>query len=252
MEQIQQLAQKKKPQWFDKEKQVDVKEYLRNLQLKQLKMQKQSLPTKQTTGIDKKILEGAGIMERFQFIKFENVVPTEDIKENANMVLNYANNIEQHIANGEGLILSGSYGTMKTTLAICVLRKYLEQGGRGLFVPMCSMMDSLYSMKIRNTEEWMNYETRLRTTSLLIVDDLGSEDVSAPWVLSKVNSIITERYNRKKSIIVTTNLTKEELAKTYAGRIIDRLRSTNYYISFTGKTKRVGLKTSDLRGDKHE
>ena len=252
MEQIQQLSQKKKPQWFDKEKQVDVKEYLRNLQLKQLKMQKPSSPTKQTTGIDKKILESAGIMERFQSIKFENVIPTEDIKENANMVLNYANNIEQHIANGEGLILSGSYGTMKTTFAICVLRKYLEQGGRGLFVPMCSMMDSLYSMKIRNTEEWMNYETRLRTTSLLIVDDLGSEDVSAPWVLSKVNSIITERYNRKKSIIVTTNLTKEELAKTYAGRIIDRLRSTNYYISFTGKTKRVGLKTSDLRGDKHE
>lgn len=215
-------------------------------------MQKPSSQTKQTTGIDKKILESAGIMERFQSIKFENVVPTEDIKENANMVLNYANNIEQHIANGEGLILSGSYGTMKTTLAICVLRKYLEQGGRGLFVPMCSMMDSLYSMKIRNTEEWMNYETRLRTTSLLIVDDLGSEDVSAPWVLSKVNSIITERYNRKKSIIVTTNLTKEELAKTYAGRIIDRLRSTNYYISFTGKTKRVGLKTSDLRGDKRE
>lgn len=191
-------------------------------------------------------------MERFQTVKFENVIPTEDIKQNADMVLNYANNIEKHIVNGEGLILSGSYGTMKTTLAICVLRKYLEQGGRGLFVPMCSMMDSLYSMKARSVEEWINYENRLRNTSLLVIDDLGSEDVSAPWVLSKVNSIITERYNRKKSIIVTTNLTKEELAKTYAGRIIDRLRSTNYYISFTGKTKRVGLKTSDLRGNKHE
>lgn len=191
-------------------------------------------------------------MERFQTVKFENVMPTEDIKQNADMVLNYANNIEKHIVNGEGLILSGSYGTMKTTLAICVLRKYLEQGGRGLFVPMCSMMDSLYSMKARSVEEWINYENRLRNTSLLVIDDLGSEDVSAPWVLSKVNSIITERYNRKKSIIITTNLTKEELAKTYAGRIIDRLRSTNYYISFTGKTKRVGLKTSDLRGNKHE
>ncbi|WP_312089019.1 ATP-binding protein [Megamonas funiformis] len=191
-------------------------------------------------------------MERFQTVKFENVIPTEDIKQNADMVLNYADNIEKHIVNGEGLILSGSYGTMKTTLAICVLRKYLEQGGRGLFVPMCSMMDSLYSMKARSVEEWINYENRLRNTSLLVIDDLGSEDVSAPWVLSKVNSIITERYNRKKSIIITTNLTKEELAKTYAGRIIDRLRSTNYYISFTGKTKRVGLKTSDLRGNKHE
>lgn len=209
---------------------------------------KPNLLTKPTTGIDKKTLEYAGIMERFQTVKFENVIPTEDIKQNADMVLNYADNIEKHIVNGEGLILSGSYGTMKTTLAICVLRKYLEQGGRGLFVPMCSMMDSLYSMKARSVEEWINYENRLRNTSLLVIDDLGSEDVSAPWVLSKVNSIITERYNRKKSIIVTTNLTKEELAKTYAGRIIDRLRSTNYYISFNGKTKRRGLKTDDLRG----
>ena len=46
---------------------------------------------------------------------------------------------KKYVANGEGLILSGSYGTMKTTLAICVLRKYIEQGGRGLFVPMCSI-----------------------------------------------------------------------------------------------------------------
>ena len=252
MEQIQQLSQKKKPQWFDKEKQLDVKKYIKQVQLKLSNKPKPNLLTKPTTGIDKKTLEYAGIMERFQTVKFENVIPTEDIKQNADMVLNYADNIEKHIVNGEGLILSGSYGTMKTTLAICVLRKYLEQGGRGLFVPMCSMMDSLYSMKARSVEEWINYENRLRNTSLLVIDDLGSEDVSAPWVLSKVNSIITERYNRKKSIIITTNLTKEELAKTYAGRIIDRLRSTNYYISFTGKTKRVGLKTSDLRGNKHE
>lgn len=252
MQQVQRVVQKKKPQWFDKEKQLDVKKYIKQVQLKLSNKPKPNLLTKPTTGIDKKTLEYAGIMERFQTVKFENVIPTEDIKQNADMVLNYANNIEKHIVNGEGLILSGSYGTMKTTLAICVLRKYLEQGGRGLFVPMCSMMDSLYSMKARSVEEWINYENRLRNTSLLVVDDLGSEDVSAPWVLSKVNSIITERYNRKKSIIVTTNLTKEELAKTYAGRIIDRLRSTNYYISFTGKTKRVGLKTSDLRGNKHE
>lgn len=209
---------------------------------------KPNLPTKPTTGINYKILEESGILERFKDIKFENIIPDEDIKENAQMILNYANNIEKYVANGEGLILSGSYGTMKTTLAICVLRKYIEQGGRGLFVSMCSMMDSLYSMKARSIDEWTNYENRLRNTSLLVIDDLGSEDVSAPWVLSKVNSIITERYNRKKSIIVTTNLTKEELAKTYAGRIIDRLRSTNYYISFNGKTKRRGLKTDDLRG----
>ena len=63
---------------------------------------------------------------------------------------------------------------------------------------MCSMMDSLYSMKARSIDEWINYENRLRNTSLLVIDDLGSEDVSAPWVLSKVNSIITETIQSKK------------------------------------------------------
>lgn len=205
---------------------------------------------KQVIGIDDKKLIEAGIYERFQDIKFEKIIPDEDIKENAKMILNYANNIEKYISKGVGLILSGSYGTMKTTLAVCVLRKYIEQGGRGLFVPMCSMMDNLYSMKAKSIDEWINYENRLRNTSLLVIDDLGSEDISAPWVLSKVNSIITERYNRKKSIIITTNLTKEELATTYAGRLIDRLKSTNYYLSFNGKSKRKGLKIEDLR-DRH-
>ena len=59
------------------------------------------MPTKPTTGINYKILEESGILERFKDIKFENIIPDEDIKENAQMILNYANNIEKYVANGE-------------------------------------------------------------------------------------------------------------------------------------------------------
>lgn len=202
---------------------------------------------KQVVGIKEKELLQAGIFERFKNVSFQTIKVDDDIKENAEMIYRYAKKIDKYVAEGKGLILSGSYGTMKTTLAVCVLRKFIEQGGSGLFIPMCSIMDNLYSMRTRSLEEWYRFETKLRETKLLVIDDLGGEDTSAPWVLPKVNSIITERYNRKKPIIITTNMTKNELVNTYSGRIIDRLKSTNFYIAFNAKSKRKGLNLNELR-----
>ena len=212
-------------------------------------MLKPSSPTKQVVGIKDKELLQAGIYERFKNISFQTITVDDDIRENAEMIYRYAQRLDKYIAEGKGLILSGSYGTMKTTLAVCVLRKFIEQGGSGLFIPMCSIMDNLYSMRARSLEEWGRFETRLRETKLLVIDDLGGEDVSAPWVLPKVNSIITERYNRKKPVIITTNMTKDELLDTYSGRLIDRLKSTNFYIVFNAKSKRRGLDLSELKGE---
>lgn len=202
---------------------------------------------KQVVGIKEKELLQAGIFERFKNVSFQTIKVDDDIKENAEMIYRYAKKIDKYVAEGKGLILSGSYGTMKTTLAVCVLRKFIEQGGSGLFIPMCSIMDNLYSMRTRSLEEWYRFETKLRETKLLVIDDLGGEDTSVPWVLPKVNSIITERYNRKKPIIITTNMTKNELVNTYSGRIIDRLKSTNFYIAFNAKSKRKGLNLNELR-----
>lgn len=202
---------------------------------------------KQVVGIKEKELLQAGIFERFKNVSFQTIKVDDDIKENAEMIYRYAKKIDKYVAEGKGLILSGSYGTMKTTLAVCVLRKFIEQGGSGLFIPMCSIMDNLYSMRTRSLEEWYRFETKLRETKLLVIDDLGGEDTSAPWVLPKVNSIITERYNHKKPIIITTNMTKNELVNTYSGRIIDRLKSTNFYIAFNAKSKRKGLNLNELR-----
>lgn len=241
-------AQKKKD-WFDKDNQFDVVGYINSVRSKQSKMLKQNSPTKQVVGIKDKELLQAGIFERFKNVSFQTISVDDDIRENAEMIYRYAQNIDKYIAEGKGLILSGSYGTMKTTLAVCVLRKFIEQGGSGLFIPMCSIMDNLYSMRARSLEEWGRFEMRLRETKLLVIDDLGGEDVSAPWVLPKVNSIITERYNRKKPVIITTNMTKDELFDTYSGRIIDRLKSTNFYIVFNAKSKRKGLSLNELKGE---
>ena len=200
-------------------------------------------PTRSPAGIDAreqekhiKALEFAGIGKRYQGITFESIErrglpPDWDIRQNYKAVKAYADDIQQNVKRGYGLILAGNYGTLKTTMAVAVMRHWMRvQDGGCLMVPMRAL----------NKEEWARYERRIRSTPLLVLDDLGSENIDQGWVLSKVDSIITERYNKMLPIIVTTNLSKEELAGTYSGRIMDRLRNTSQCLVFTGASQRKG------------
>jgi DNA replication protein DnaC len=180
-------------------------------------------------------------MKRFFNATFEHIltIPRENAA-NARYCREYAKEVRTHIKkDGIGLILTGGYGTMKTTLAVAILQETLKQGFGGVFVPMCSLIDDLFTMRSLNREEWARYERRIRNTSLLVLDDFGSESTDQGWVLSKLDSILTERYNKMLPVIITTNYTMQDMEGTYSGRLMDRLRSTNRVIEFTGKSKRI-------------
>ena len=188
-------------------------------------------------------LEYAGIYKRYQGVTVEAIekrgLPSsENIVNNWERVKEYIATLDFQISHGYGLILAGQYGTMKTTMAVAILRKWIDTDHNGLLVPMCSVIDNLFTLRTTNREEWAKYEYRLRSTPLLILDDLGGEETDKSWVLAKVDSIITERYNKMLSTIITTNLTQAELAGTYSGRIMDRLRNTSKYLSFNEKSQR--------------
>lgn len=188
-------------------------------------------------------IEHSGIYRRFQGITFDAIErrglpdnPT--IRRNYAAVKDYAAHLRENIKDGIGLMFTGGYGTMKTTMAVAVLRNYIDDGGHGLLIPMCSLIDNLYSLRTLNREEEARFEERIRKTPLLVLDDLGGENTQQDWVLAKVDSIITERYNRMLPVIVTTNLTREELEGTYSGRIMDRLKSTSKLLAFHGASER--------------
>ena len=94
-------------------------------------------------------------------------------------------------------------------------------------------------MTLRDKEEAYEFEQRLRTTKLLVLDDLGGEYRSKnDFTGSKLMSIIGERYERQLSTIITTNLTIEQLKAEYDERMIDRLRSTNQLVTLGGESLR--------------
>ena len=190
-----------------------------------------------------KKLERCGIHRRFCGCTFADIerdgVPTS-VRKQYSQVKGYAQNLQENIEAGRGLLLKGSVGTMKTTLAVAVLLEYVAWGGSGFFVTMPGLLDSIFTLKAGSPREWARFEQRLRETPLLVLDDLGAEH-SEGWVLTKVDAIIAERYNRCRPVIVTTNLSTEQLRGIYAERVIDRLRSTMQVVTFSGRSLRLPL-----------
>jgi DNA replication protein DnaC len=185
-------------------------------------------------------LEKRGIFNRYKDCEFSTMeargIPLS-INFQYSAIKQYASKLSDHAKKGIGLILAGPVGTMKTSLAVAVLRQHLNAGGGGQFVGMASLLDTIFTLKETNKEEWAAFETRLKDTGLLVIDDLGAE-YEKGWVLTKVDAIISERYNRMRPTIITTNLTPTELAGKYAARVIDRLRSTSIFVEFTGDSLR--------------
>ena len=62
---------------------------------------------------------------------------------------------------------------------------------------------------------------------LLCIDDLGSEPMLRGITVSALYHIISERRNADRAIVVTTNLTPEQLDATYDQRIGARLYDTS-------------------------
>lgn len=197
-------------------------------------------------GAETEKLEPLGIHRRFLNATFEEIeargLPAnEDIRQNFARAKDYASAIEENVRRGIGMILAGGCGTLKTTMAVAVLRHWTDAGHCGLLVPMVSLIDNLATLRTLNREEMARYESKIRKTALLVLDDLGGENTGQGWVLSKVDAIITERYNRMLPTIITTNLGKKELAETYPGRIMDRLRNTSIYLAFSSESQRSAI-----------
>lgn len=188
----------------------------------------------------RKILEQSGLQQRFRNSSFKHIeelgVPVS-IQDQYSQVKEYVANLKGNISEGRGLLLKGSVGTMKTTLAAAILQEHITHGGSGMFISMSGLLDNIFTLKAKSMDKWSKFEQQIRETPLLVLDDLGAEHTEG-WVLTKVDAIIAERYNRCRSIIITTNLSTAQLHVVYADRVIDRLRSTLKVLNFSGGSLR--------------
>lgn len=120
-----------------------------------------------------------------------------------------------------GLLLWGNIGTGKTYIAACIANALIEQGVSVLMTNFSKILNTLSPMYNGDRNAFID---SLNQYSLLIIDDLGIER-NSDFALEQVFSVIDSRYRCKKPLIITTNLTIDEMnhADLAHTRIYDRI-----------------------------
>ena len=139
---------------------------------------------------------------------------------------------EKMQAGNHGLLLWGSVGTGKSYLAGCIANALMEQEISVKMTNFAAVLNDLAA----TFEDRNEYISNLCRYPLLIIDDFGMER-GTEYGLEQVYNVIDSRYRSGKPLIVTTNLTLDDLRNpedTAHSRIYDRLLSMCVPVRFTG------------------
>lgn len=164
------------------------------------------------------------IPARYRGVSLDRPPITEIEPAVSSAVRSYIENLDRNLASGRSLWLMGDVGTGKTSLAMLVSKAALEDGRSVAIYSLPKLL-----ARIRRTyadevgeDSYLQFFERLTSVDLLHLDDLGAERQSE-WVIEQLYSIVNQRYEDGRSVVVTTNLDQVELEGQIGPRTVSRL-----------------------------
>ncbi len=149
---------------------------------------------------------------------------------------NYVANFGEFHKDGKGLLLFGEVGTGKTFAAACIANALIDKGIPVLMTNFARIANTVQGM----WEGKQAYLDSLNEYPLLILDDLRAER-KTEYMQEIVFNVIDDRYRAGLPLIVTSNLSKEEITNpsdlSYS-RIFSRLLEMCYPYKVEGQDKR--------------
>lgn len=162
--------------------------------------------------------------KRYRGVSFDRPPVTEIDPRAVGAVREWIDALDENFEAGNGLWLMGDTGTGKTTLAMLVSKEALKRDHTVAIYSMPSLLTRIRATYGAEAGEgsYDEFFERLCEVDLLHVDDLGAEK-QTEWVLEQLYALVNERYERQKSIVVTTNLSQDELEDQIGPRTVSRL-----------------------------
>lgn len=159
-------------------------------------------------------------------------------RNNMETILNTSTNFIKNFENlDENLFFYGSPGVGKTFLSCAIAKELLD---KGVFVLYRTCDDLIKDFKEIRFKDNQSLEELIFECDLLIIDDLGAE-FSNDFTKSELFNVINKRCLMNKNMIISSNLSLENILQSYSDRITSRLLGNFKMCKFYGEDIRIKL-----------
>lgn len=141
----------------------------------------------------------------------------------------------------QNLFLYGDTGVGKTFLSNCIAKELIDKSFSVLYLSSFELFDILAKSKFDKDVLADQMNEHIFDCDLLIIDDLGTE-LANSFTVSQLFLCLNERLLRRKSTIISTNLSLESLVDIYSERTFSRITSNYTMLKITGDDIRIKKK----------
>lgn len=154
------------------------------------------------------------------------------IEASKNFISNFNNPAQKN------LLFTGTTGIGKTYISSCIANEIIKNGYTVLYQTSPILLDNIFNYKYNNTASKDLYNS-LFNVDLLIIDDLGTENLTAAK-FTEIFTILNSRLlTSNTKTIISTNFSLEELSKMYDSRILSRIIGNYTICRFFGEDIRL-------------
>lgn len=166
-----------------------------------------------------------------------DVSPRENMKKIIEISRKFIDNFES--PEQKNLLFTGTPGVGKTFMSSCIANEIINKNYTVLYQTSSLLLNSIFEYKFNKEENSKELYNNLFSVNLLIIDDLGTENLTAAKFEELFTILNSRLITPGTKTIISTNLSLEDLSRTYDHRILSRLMGNFIILRFYGDDVRL-------------